>query len=55
MATADTPDPDLQAMHQLDLKKAREAAEKAKAKAELAAQDMFQFCANLLSVHAKYT
>jgi hypothetical protein len=53
-ATADTPEPDLQAMYQLDLKKAREATEKAKVKAKQAAQDMFQFYANLLSVDAKY-
>ncbi len=54
VATADTPEPDLQAVYQLDLNKAREAAEKAKVKAELAAQDMFQFYPNLLSVDAKY-
>jgi hypothetical protein len=30
-------------MYQSDLEKAREATEKAKVKAELAAQDMFQF------------
>ncbi len=53
-AMADSPEPDLQAMYQLDLKKAREAAENARAKAESAAQDMFQFYANLLSVDAKY-
>jgi hypothetical protein len=41
-------------MYQSDLEKAREAAEKAKVKAELAAQDMFQFYVNLLSVNAKY-
>jgi hypothetical protein len=38
----------------LDLEKAREAAENAKDKAESAAQDMFQFYANLLCVYAKY-
>jgi hypothetical protein len=37
-----------------DLAKAKEAAEKAKAKAELAAQDMLQLYANLLPVDAKY-
>jgi hypothetical protein len=37
-----------------DLEKAKEAAEKAKAKAELAAQDMFQLNPNVLSVDAKY-
>jgi hypothetical protein len=54
-ATADAPESNLQAMYQLDLEKAKEAAENAKAKAESAAQDMFQFYANLLSVDAKYT
>jgi hypothetical protein len=39
----------------LDLEKAKEAAENAKAKAESAAKDMFQFYANLLSVDAKYS
>jgi hypothetical protein len=38
-----------------DIEKAKEAAEKAKAKAELAAMDMFQLDANLLSVDTKYT
>jgi hypothetical protein len=51
-ATAKAPEPNLQAMYQSDLKKAREAAENAKAKVESAAQDMFQFYANLLSVDA---
>jgi hypothetical protein len=37
-----------------ELKKAKEAVEKAKAKAELAAQEMFQLYANLLSVDAQY-
>jgi hypothetical protein len=37
-----------------DLEKAKEAPEKAKAKAGLAAQDMFQLYANLLSIDAKY-
>jgi hypothetical protein len=54
MVTTDILEPDLQAMYQSNLKKAREAAEKAKVKAELAAQDMFQFYANLLSVDSKY-
>jgi hypothetical protein len=54
-ATADTPEPDLQAIYQLDLKKAKEATETAKDKAELAAQEMFQLYANLLSIDAKYT
>jgi hypothetical protein len=46
--TADTPKPNLQSVYQLDLKKAREATAKAKVKAELASQNMFQFYANLL-------
>jgi hypothetical protein len=54
-ALADTPESNLWAMYQLDLEKAREATEKAKVKAELAAQDMFQFYVNLLSVDAKYS
>jgi hypothetical protein len=37
-----------------DLEKAKEATEKVKAKGELAAMDMFQLNANLLSVDAKY-
>ncbi len=36
-----------------DIKKAKEAAEKAKAKAELAAVDMFHLYMNLLFVDAK--
>jgi hypothetical protein len=52
--TANAPEPHLQAMYQLDLKKARDTAENANAKAESAAQDMFQFYTNLLSVDAKY-
>jgi hypothetical protein len=51
--TADKPEPNLQAMYQFDLKTVREVVEKAKVKAELAAQDMFQFYANLLSEDAK--
>jgi hypothetical protein len=53
-ATAGQPDPNLQAECMSDLKKAKEATEKAKAKVELAAQDMFQLNANVLSVDAKY-
>jgi hypothetical protein len=53
-ATADTPEPGLRAIYKLDLKKAQEAAEETKVKVELAAQDMLQFHANLLSVDAKY-
>jgi hypothetical protein len=40
-ATASQPDPNLQAEYHLDLKKAKEAAEKAKVKMELAAQEIF--------------
>jgi hypothetical protein len=54
VVTADTPEPNLQAMYQSDLKKAIEATEKAKVKVELGAQDMFQFYTNLLYVDAKY-
>jgi hypothetical protein len=54
-ATADTPEPDLQAIYQLDLKKAKEDAEKAKVKAELAAQETFPLYKNLLPIDAKYT
>ncbi len=38
-----------------DLSSAQEAAAEAKKRAELAANDMFQLYANLLSVDAKYT
>ncbi len=51
-ATASQPDPDLQAEYVSELKKVKETAEKAKAKAELAAQYMFQLYAKLLSVDA---
>jgi hypothetical protein len=51
-ATAGQPDPDLQAEYVSNLEKAKEATEKAKAKAELAAQEMFQLYVNLLSVDA---
>ncbi len=54
MATADAPKPNLQAMYQLDPKKATEATKNARAKVESAAWDMFLFYANLLSVVAKY-
>jgi hypothetical protein len=53
-AMADASEPELQAIYQLDLEKAKEAAENARAKAESAANDMIQFYANLLSVDAKY-
>jgi hypothetical protein len=54
-ATASQPDPDLQAEYVSDIKKAKVATEKAKAKAELvAAVDMFQLYANLLYINTKY-
>ncbi len=53
-AIASQPDPNLQAEYQSDLEKAKEAAEKAKVKVELAAQEMFHFYANLLTIDAKY-
>jgi hypothetical protein len=37
-----------------DIKRANEATEKANTKAELAAVDMLQLYANLLSINAKY-
>jgi hypothetical protein len=52
--TANQPEPDLQAHHVYDIKQAKEVAVKAKAKAELAAMDMFQLYANLLSIDAKH-
>jgi hypothetical protein len=51
---ADASESNLQANLQFDLEKAKEATENAKAKAESAAKDMFQFYANLLSVDSKY-
>jgi hypothetical protein len=54
-ATASQPDPVLQAEYVSAIEEAKEAAEKAKAKIELAAVDMFQLYANLLSINAKYT
>jgi hypothetical protein len=51
---ADTSGPNLQASFQLDLEKANKATENAKAKAKLAAKDMFQLYTNLLFVDAKY-
>ncbi len=53
LATADAPDPELQAIYQQDLKKAKEATETAKAKEEFAAKEMFRFYGNLLSADAK--
>jgi hypothetical protein len=53
-ATAGTPEPNLQAIYQLDLEKAKKAAEKAKVKVALAAQEMFQLYKKLLSIDAKY-
>jgi hypothetical protein len=54
-ATAESPDPEMQANFLLDLKKAKEAAENAKGEMIPPANKMFQFYANLLSVEAKYT
>ncbi len=53
-AMVDAFESNLQATFQLDLEKAREAAENTRAKAESAMKDMFQFYSNLLSVDAKY-
>ncbi len=53
-ATASQPDPDLWAEYIPGIKQAQDATEKAKAKAEQAALDMFQLYANLLSIKAKY-
>ncbi len=47
--------PVLQAEIEADLSSAQEAAAEAKNRAELAANDMFQLYANLLSINAKYT
>jgi hypothetical protein len=52
---ADAPDPKLQENFLLDLKKAKEVAGNAKDEMESAANMMFQFYADLLSVEAKYT
>jgi hypothetical protein len=52
--TASQPDPDLKVEYQSDLEQAKEAAEKAKVKVELSAQEMFQLYANFLSIDAKY-
>jgi hypothetical protein len=54
VATADTSEPNPQAFYQLDLEKAKDAADNVRAKAESAAQDMFQVYTNVLSVDAKY-
>jgi hypothetical protein len=53
-AMADAPDPELCAIYQQDLKKAKEAAEAAKDKEKFAANEMFWFYGNLLSADAKY-
>jgi hypothetical protein len=53
-ATANQPDPDLQAEYVSDIKKVKEATEKTKAKGEPAAQKMFQLYTNLLSIDTKY-
>ncbi len=54
VAMADTPDPELHAIYQQDLKKAKEATETTKAKEECAAKEMFRFYRNLLPADAKY-
>jgi hypothetical protein len=54
MALADASDPELRAIYQKDLEKAKEAAETDKGKEESAAKEMFQFYANLLSADAQY-
>jgi hypothetical protein len=46
--------PALRAEIEADLSSAQEAAAEAKNRAELAAKDMFQLYANLLSIDAKY-
>jgi hypothetical protein len=53
-AEASQADPALQAEPMSDIKQAQEAADKAKAKGEQAAADMFKLYTKLLSVHAKY-
>ncbi len=53
VAIVSQPYPDLQADYVSDLEKAKEAVKKA-TNAELAAMDLFQLYANLLSVDAKY-
>jgi hypothetical protein len=55
LALADAPDPELRADYQADYEKAKFAAETAKNKRKVAATEMFQFYANLLSADAKYT
>ncbi len=47
--------PVLQAEIEADLSSAQEVAAEAKNRTELAANDMFQLYANLLSINAKYT
>ena len=54
-ASASQSDPDLQNEYVSDTKQAKETAEKAKARVELAAADMFQLYTILLSINAKYT
>jgi hypothetical protein len=53
-APTDIPGPELRAIYQQDLEKAKEAAETAKAKMEFAAKEMFRFYGNLLAAKAKY-
>jgi hypothetical protein len=54
-AEASPTDPALQTDIVSEIKQAQEATDKAKAKGEQAAVDMFQLYANLLSVNAKYS
>jgi hypothetical protein len=51
---ADAPDPELCALYQNDLDKAKAASETARNKEESTAKVMIQFYANLLSADAKY-
>jgi hypothetical protein len=53
-STADVPDPNMRAMYLQDLKKAKEASEKAKCNMTTTSNKMFQYYANLLSSEAKY-
>ncbi len=52
-ATASQPNPVLQAEYMPEIKQAQDTTEKAKAKAEQAALDLFQIYFNLLSIDVK--
>jgi hypothetical protein len=54
-STADVPDAEMHVMYLHDLKKAKEATEKARCNMTTAANKMFQVYANLLSPEAKHT